>query len=264
MQGYVQPIADLFGANMNAGFYHTAAIARTGLTIRLDIVAMGALVKDEQKVYTANAPTGFTLQGGAKTFQTATVFGDKGTKVTDLVTGFSYRGSDGVIKASILPLAAPQLTIGDIFGTQATVRFLTTPELSNGKFPKVTLFGIGARHSISQYLPVAPLDISAGVFYNTFKVGDLIDFSSVSFGAQASKTFLILGLYGGVAWEKSTMTLSYKPSNSLFPPVSLDLSGENTIRFTVGAALELGFLHIFADANFGSVTNFSGGIGLGI
>jgi hypothetical protein len=44
--------------------------------------------------------------------------------------------------------------------------------------------------------------------------------------------------------------------------VSID--GANSFRFTLGAGLSLGVFHLFADANFGSVTQFSGGIGFGI
>ncbi|MBI4535362.1 MAG: hypothetical protein HY708_03725, partial [Ignavibacteriae bacterium] len=33
-KGYIQPIGDLFGANMNAGYYHSAAIPKFGLTFR--------------------------------------------------------------------------------------------------------------------------------------------------------------------------------------------------------------------------------------
>jgi len=259
VKGYIQPIADLFGANMNAGYYHSAAIPVAGFHLGIDIVGMGALVSDDQKTYAANAPVGFN----PATFQTATVFGGKGTVATDASTGFTYRGSDGIINASIFPLAVPQVSIGYFYGTVVTARFITTPSFSNDKFPKTTLWALGARHGISQYLPGAPLDIAAGVFYSSFTVGDIIDFTGLSIGAQASKSFAVLNLYGGVAWEKSTMNLKYTPSNSATPAVNIDLDGDNAFRITVGAGLALGFFNIFADANIGSITNFSGGIGLG-
>ena len=45
--------------------------------------------------------------------------------------------------------------------------------------------------------------------------------------------------------------------------VDITLTGANNFRFTVGVGLSLGILKIFADANFGSVTNYSAGIGFG-
>ncbi len=260
-RGYIQPFADLFGANMNSGFYHSAAIPNSGIHISLDIVAMGSLVGDKQKSYTAKTPDGFT----PSTFETATVFGGPGTLVKNSTdTIFQYKGSDGIINTSIFPSAVPQLSIGYFYGTMAIVRFIKTPTLGKNQIPEVTLFGIGAQHSVSRYLRKIPIDLSAGVYYSSFKVGDIMDFTGLSIGAQASKSFAIATLYGGMAWEKTSMTLEYRTTDPLAEPlVKQDLDGENTFRFTLGAGLKFGFLSIFADANFGSITVFSAGIGFG-
>lgn len=262
VQGYIKPIADLFGTNINAGFYHSAAIPVVGLHLEVALIGMGAVVGDDQKTYLANAPSGFDPQ----TFTTATIFGGKGVTVTDAATGFQYRGSDGILNATLFPLAVPQLSIGYFYGTEGVIRFITTPSLSNDKFPETTLFGIGARHSISQYIPLAPIDIAAGVFYNSFTVGDLIDFTSIAVSAQASKSFAIVTLYGGLQWENSTMNLKFTSSdpNATAPLVDLDFDGDNSFRVTIGSQLSLGFIKLFADANFGSILNFSGGVGIGI
>ena len=257
VKGYIQPIGDLFGANLNAGFFRGASIGTAGFHIRLDIIGMASMVGDKQKTYTANAPPGFN----PATFQTATIFGGTGAIVTDQTTTLTYRGSDGVFNTSFFPTVAPQLTVGDIFGTRAAVRFVATPEI--GGLPKATLWGIGAQHSVSQYLPSVPVDIAAHVFYSKFTFGDLIDVSALSIGADASKSFSILTVYGGLAWEKSTMKVSYPSTGANPASISVDLDGANAFRFLVGLDIGLGFFHLFGDANFGSVTNFSAGIGFG-
>jgi len=260
VQGYVQPVADLFGANMHSGYYHTAAILKSGFHLSLDFVGMAAMVSDDQKSYEAPAPPGFTP---AK-FQTATIFGEKGTLITDAATSLSYRGSDGVFNTKVFPLAVPQLSIGYVYGTEAIVRFITIPKLGEEDVPNITLWGIGARHSISQYIPDSPVDLAAGFFYNSFKAGDVIKFDGLSFGAQASKSFSILTLYTGLAWEKSSLNLAYTSTDPMTPlGVDISLDGANKFRFTGGLCLSLGFLKLFADANLGSVTCFSGGIGFG-
>ena len=257
VKGYIQPIGDLFGANLNAGFFRGAAIGKAGFHIRLDIVGMAAMVGDKQKTYSAPSPAGFT----PASFETATIFGGTGATVTDQNTLLTYRGSDGLFNTSFFPTAAPQLTIGDFFGTRAAVRFIATPEL--GGLPKATLWGIGAQHSVSQYLPEFPLDIAGHVFYSKFTFGDLINVSALSIGADASKSFSILTVYGGLAWEKSTMTIGYTSTGANPTAISVDLDGANAFRFMVGLDIGLGFFHLFGDANFGSVTNFSAGIGFG-
>ena len=262
VKGYMQPMADFFGANLGAGYYHSAAISTMGFHISIEIIGMGSLVKDENKTYTAKAPQGFN----PATFKTATIFGDKGTEVTDQRTGLKYKGSGGIINTSIFPFAGPQITIGSVAGTEAIIRYLPVPtkSISKDAVPDATLFGGGVRHSISQYLPVAPLDLAVGVFYTRLSLGDILDLKTISAGAQASKSFSVLTLYGGLAWEKSTMSLEYTSSDPTAPPaVSIDLDGANSFRGTVGVQLTLAVLRLFVDANVGSVTNFAGGIGLG-
>jgi hypothetical protein len=257
VKGYIQPFGDLFGANLNAGLFRGADIAGTGFHLKLEIVGIASMVSDAQKSYTANAPLGFN----PATFQTSTLFGGPGTVVTDAGTGLTYRGSDGIFNTAYFPDATVQLTLGNLYGTRVAIRFIATPEMS--KLPKATQWGIGAQHSISQYLPMIPLDVAGHVFYNKFTFGDLIDLSGYSIGVDASKSFSILTLYGGLSVEKSTMTLTYLPTNAAVPAVSIDLDGSNKFRATAGVSLNLFIFSIFADANFGSVTNFAAGIGFG-
>ena len=60
VKGYIQPLQDMFGANLNSGFYHSAQIPTTGFHFGFEIIGMGSIVGDAQKTYTANAPPGFT------------------------------------------------------------------------------------------------------------------------------------------------------------------------------------------------------------
>jgi len=258
VKGYIQPMADMFGANMNAGMFHSAEIGRSGFHLSFEIVGMGAMVGDNQKTYTVSSPAGFN----PPTFQTATIFGGKGGLVTDAGTGFTYRGSDGFINTTLFPLAAPQLTIGDLFGTRAVVRFLPAPAFGD-QYPKSSLWGIGVQHSISQYLTFLPIPVAAHYFYNKYSAGDLVNCSGTSIGLDASKKFSVLSVYGGIAWEKSSMELKYTPVSTQVLPVDITMDGANNFRATIGIGLHLGFFSVFGDANFGTITNISAGIGFG-
>lgn len=261
VKGYIQPVADMFGANMNAGFYQSAAVPKTGFVFAFDLIGMASLVGDAQKTYTAKAPPGFT----PGEFKTATIFGGKGTEISHAIqTALKYKGSDGIFNTSLFPLFAPQITIGSVFGTVAIVRYMALPKIGDDKVPTISLLGIGVRHSISQYLGDIPLDLAAGVYYSRFSAGDLITYNGLSIGAHASKTLSVLTLYGGVAFEKSSLNLKYTSTDPLVPAsVDISLDGANKFRATAGLKIQLAFFKIFADANLGSVTNFSGGIGFG-
>ena len=241
---------------------NTAEVGDLGFHLRVSVVGMGTLIGDAEKTYEALPPAPFPQTP----VQTATVFGNTGTTVNG-PGGLQYQFQNGQVKASIIPFAAPQLTIGNIFGTEAILRYAPIPEI--GDFPKVTLFGIGARHSISRYLPGSPVDLSAGLFYQSLTVGDIIDANTFNFGAQASKSFSIATLYGGLQYESSSMKVTYtytgppipgQPSN---PTIALDFNGENKFRGTVGLGLNLVILHLNADISVGKVTAVSAGIGFG-
>ncbi len=260
VKGYVQPFADLFSADMNSGHYYYANIPRAGLTLRLEIIPMAAMVGDDQKQYDLPLPWGGTGKA-------PTIFGDPNSVTFTNPSGGSLLATGGLLKASVMPFIVPQLRVGSILGTEATVRWMSTGAFSNETFPTTTLFGFGIRHSISQWFDVLPLDVAAGYFYNHLNTEGLIDFGSSAFGIQVGKSFGIAGVYGGLQYESSTMKLTYTytdPFTSQSQSVAVDLETANSVRFTVGGALSFGFMSIFADANFSSVTNFSGGVAFGI
>jgi hypothetical protein len=260
VKGYLQPWVTSYGADLNSGFYHTADIGDLGLTIRLDIIGMGAFVGDKQKKYKATNPFDGTE------VETATIFGERGAIVSpdSLVM---YQFQNGQVKTSFIPFAVPQLTIGDLYGTQGVIRFITLPEMNN--VPKVSLFGIGARHSVSRYLPPIPVNLSAGLFYQSLKIGEIFEASTFTIGAQVSKSFAVLTLYGGLQYESISMDLNYTYQGTVpgytppSPKVSLNIEGKNQFRGTAGFNINLLAFNIFADINIGSSIAASGGIGFG-
>jgi hypothetical protein len=262
VRGYIQPMVDLFGANLNSGFFAGPAAPQGKLSFGLSIIAMASQVGDDQKTYTAETPAGWT----PATFQTATIFGSTGTTVQNQTnSALQYRGSDGLINTSLFPLAVPQLAIG-MGGTQGVIRYVSTPSFgSNDEFPKTTLFAAGLRHNVGKYLGVLPIDLGVGAMYSSFTVGDLVKVTGLTVGAQVSKTFAVLTLYGGLAWEQSSTNLTYTSTDpTVSGTVDIDLDGANTFRTTAGMALKLAIVRLFADINVGSVTNFSGGLSFGL
>ncbi len=258
IKGYIQPLADLYGADINSGFFRSAAISTAGFQFNVDFVGTGAIVSDDNKLFSARLPEGFS----ESTADMPTILGPRATLITD-GSGAQYKGSDGMVDASLFSYGFGQITLGGFQGTEVFGRFLASPELASKKFPKTTLFGGGIRHSVSQYLVNPPLDVAVGIAYNKLSIGDILDVTGVIVGAQGSRTWDVFTFYGGAAWEKSTLNLDYTSTGSTPSPVSIELDGKNTFRVTAGGLLKVGVFKIFADANIGSVVNFSGGIGFG-
>ncbi len=256
--GFMQPLADLLGADINSGFFHSAAIPAAGFHFSLDLIGMGALVSDDDKFFTAELPSGFAETHADQ----PTIVGPEAPLITD-VSGAQYKGSNGMVDASLFSYGVGQITLGSVMGTEAFFRFIATPELGDGKFPKTSLFGVGVRHNISQYLVEPPLDIAVSFAYNTLSAGEIMDIQGILVGAQGSKTWDTFTFYGGAAWEQSTMKLDYVSVGDDPGPVNIELDGRSSFRVTAGGLLQFGFFRLFADVNVGSVTNFSGGIGFG-
>jgi len=260
-KGYLQPLATSFGANLNSGMYHSASIGEMGFSCRFDIVGMATSIGSAEKKYNAIAPLPFSQEP----VETATLFGGLGTVVDGPVPGVEYQFQNGQVKTDYILFAAPQLTIGDVYYSQVVIRYVPVPKI--GDFPKTTLFGFGARHNVSHYFPFVPLDVAANIYYQTFKIGDLLNAKSFSFGAEASKSFSVLTLYGGLQYESSSMDVSYEYQGQYGPSmgtkINLSMDGKNNFRFIAGANINLFVLNLFADVNIGSMTMFSGGIGFG-
>ncbi len=262
VKGYLQPLLDGFGANLNSGYMGSASM-KTGLHLRLHIIGMATVVGDKEKTYNATPPQPFSQSE----VETATIFGGRGAIVTG-PGGLQYQFQNGQINTSWIPFVVPQLTFGNVFGTQGVIRFAQVSEREN--VPEISLFGFGVRHSISRYLPHVPVDLAAGLFYQTFSVGDIMEAKTTAFTAQVSKSFQMLTLYGGLQYESSSVDLSYTYTGPLPPGdtsdrnISLSLKGENNLRLSAGFGLSLGVLFLQADVNLGKVTVLSAGLGVGI
>ncbi len=260
VKGYLQPIVNGLGANLNSGIYHQAPISKLGFHLRLKFVGMGTLIGDGEKTYSALPPQPFNQER----VKTATVFGGTGKEVQG-PGGVTYQFQNGQIKTNIFPFALPQLTIGNLFGTQAIIRYVPVPEI--GDFPKVTLFGIGAIHDIGQHFILLPVDIRGGAFYQTFTVGDIMEANTFNLAVFAGKTFFPLTIFGGLQYETSTIDLSYTytgPGTTANSNVSLSLKGENTVRFITGFSINLPVISLQGDISLGKVTVVSAGLSLGI
>ena len=252
VQGYVQPFVNSMGANFNSGLYHSAAITELGFHVQFQIVAMGTLIGDAEKTYETLSPYDSTP------VTTATLFGDQGAIVNG-PGGATYQFPFGQVRTNIVPFTVPQLTIGNVLGTQVIVRYIPLPEIQ--EFPKTTHFGIGIRHSINQYLPSTPVDIAAGVFYQKLTIGEIMEANAFNIGTQVSKSFSLATLYGGLQYETSSLSLNYTSKTN--SQVHLDVDGENKFRATAGVGLNLVILDLNADINVSKVTVVSAGLSFG-
>ncbi|MCF7793088.1 MAG: hypothetical protein K9N09_07860 [Candidatus Cloacimonetes bacterium] len=176
---------------------------------------------------------------------------------------------------SMLPLGAPQLSIGTIYGTKAAFRFV--PSLDIEDLGKFDYFGFGVQHNPKAWLKVPiPIDLCFSYFTQTMKLGDIVEANATAFGLNVSKTFgasfLSVTPYAGYMLESSNMKFKYSYELGTDPisgtpldpmEIKFDIDGKNKSRLTLGTTFRLGVFNINADYNIGKYNSFTAGFALG-
>jgi hypothetical protein len=260
-EGYLKPLQEAFGQALCSNLYSTAAIPKQGFTARLEVKAMSVFFGDGDKTFTTTTGGDFTP---VQTVEVPTVVGSEKSVAVSGDGGTEYVFPGGFDLTS-LTVGVPQLTVGGIMGSELAVRYVAF-DTGDAEIGDVSLFGIGARHSISQYLVEFPVDIAAGIFYQTFKLGsDLIDAKAFTIGAQASRTFGPLIAYGGLSYDSFSMDAKYTDKTGpQDEEVDLSLDTEHTLHLNAGAALSLGgIVHLNLGADIAGMTGVNAGFGFG-
>lgn len=261
-ESYLSPYANIFGANLNAGWYNTAKPHKLGgFDITFTFNTAWAPVADRTMDLSKlgldatiiGDPVTSTVAGKRTEIRPTlryTESFDPGTGPVD-VTLAEYKIPNGS-GVNMIPLPMGQLGIGLPFGTDVTVRYL--PNLNLGDIGTIGLWGVGGRHSIIQHIPglkhLPVLDISAqGGFtkLNTFaninfgpdklvsSENDLttnpavFDDQKIEFTATAwtinliaSQTLPVITFYQGIGYSNSKVDFGLKGA---YPFVHLETSG---------------------------------------
>ncbi len=313
-RGYVSPIVDGFGADLNAGWYHRVPKGtKFSINFEVGLVAMGAFFSEEHRTFSTSGSFNFDRATADRmippepeivdplrsslidqlidiplsvTISGPTVVGSEDEQIQVEFSGgsvtFQTTGGDtaiglsaardslqvgGLIDFSLLPFAAPQLSVGTVYGTALTVRYLPNIKVTD-EIGKLKYFGVGIQHNPSVWFPRRLVfDVSIGVFHQKLTLGNLFEASATHVGVQASKTFgprlLSFTPYVGLGWETSDMKFTYTFSSedgSVVLPIEFELEGENSTRLTAGASLRLGIININADYNLGNTKTASVGL----
>ncbi len=209
-----------------------------------------------------------------KTYTVNTIGGPQ--SVTVQPDTIQLSGVQGYLEdLSLLPLAAPQLTIGTVYGTALSVRYLPDVEIS-ADLGKFKYFGFGIQHNPSMWIPIPlPIDISVGYFTQTMEVGKIFKSNASTMGLYVSKQFgpsmLSITPYAGFMLESSDITITYDfkledtptAGTTTVLPIEFELEGKNSSRFLVGASIGLGVFKINVDYSLSEYNSVSAGLAFG-
>jgi hypothetical protein len=262
-QAYMEPLRSAFSSGLSDGLFSSADIGQTSPYVRLDLRAMVIMFDDSDREF--DAVTEDYFPGSGSTTAPTVVGSSTGATFTDPGSNTEFEFPGG-LDLSGIALAAPQIVVGGVMGTEGILRFFSADLGSESALGDVSLFGIGARHSLSQYFAALPVSVSAMVFYQNFGMGNgLVDFEQTSFGLQASKRIAFLEPYAGLSVDRANMSSKYQFDNGSGNPttISIDFEERTNQHLTLGTALRFFVVHINGEVNISEQTSYALGISFG-
>ena len=198
-QEYLTPYANIFGADLNAGWYNSAKPHKLGgfdLTVTVN-TAWAPPTARTFDAETLNLSQDATLIPNSEGENISSTIAGK-LNAENPTLQYNVLGPDGVkykvaefelpkgTGVNMIPLPMGQLTIGLPLGTDVSVRYL--PDLPLGEAGTIGLWGVGGRHSIIQHIPALKklpiIDITAQGGYTKLTSSVNIDYDPSKIPAQ--------------------------------------------------------------------------------
>jgi hypothetical protein len=202
------------------------------------------------------------------------------------------------VDMSTLIAAVPQLEIGSFYGTELLLRYIP-PVQFDANVGKFSFWGVGLKHSISQYFPERWFDCAVQGVYQGTSLTNTVGLTQSELDAEAtiwsanihaSKQFGdVFNVFTGFSYESIGLTSTYEyvlPQEvqlalGLLPPppapgmpsvpteeqpgdqepqTSVVRADDTNIKWTIGAAAQFGIVRVFADYSVSGFNIFTGGV----
>lgn len=119
---------------------------------------------------------------------------------------------------SSLFAGVPQIEIGSLYGTELLLRFIPPIQMSE-EIGKFSFYGIGLKHSISQYFDDPSFDMAVQAVYQTTELTNQVGVTNaqlkataemINLNLQASKRFKdLFDVYTGISYDMTTINSQF-------------------------------------------------------
>lgn len=290
-EGYVAPLATLFGSMTNSGWYQSAGVPRgfgfyLGLPINLTQISdedreyEGSIPDNGCILYHQDQPSGTTPCPEKARYTGPTLFGK--TNGPDVKT-HNYNPNSNTFSAETnnltsdgdptlasfnwLPFGMPQVSVS-YFHTELKARYLALPL----DIFSVSLPGFGLQHDFAWAMPNSPVHASLAANWTFLSAewtpgknidGTLtLDGTSAFYGALVGWTWKNwLEVFGEIGYETATietggtLTINDKDTGPQVVKPNMTLEGRNGFRLSLNVAFHLGYDAVFGQnvgANLGN------------
>ncbi len=281
---YFKPYGEMLGTNLNAGWYNSADVHKK-LGFDITLSATYSVAPSSKKTFDVNSLglENFQVAPGSTSISPTIVGQEKNRPtLTPNVIGGSYdefqlpdgSGFNGFLTPMI------QGAIGLPFHTEVMARFM--PEVNMQEYGKMSLWGLGVKHSLKEYIPF----LSHLPVWNVSVMGAYTNFGSQATASYAGSTgnfkvnsdaytarllvganFPLVCFYTGLGYGSSSSsfklngTFDMPGSGPTLDPINFayDVTG---FDFNIGSRLRLGIISIHADYTVGDYQTFTLGLGV--
>jgi len=295
LEAYFSPLGQSFGAGLNNGWYNTAKPHKLGgfdvtLTLNAVHVPSTMLVFDPNDIdnFSSNSTTPTILGAGDGSEITYT---NNGNSIT---FDMPHQGS---LKKSLIPVPMINAGLGLVKETEIDIRYLPTYDfdMGFGGAGSVGLWGIGIKHDLLQWIPVAgdaipiSLSIQAGhtKFNTSFSIENpdpdplssvnqdiSMDVNATTVNLILSKKLLMLTAYAGIGYNSSVTTFNAETESFYFGvdgssiqmniPLEMKFESQNEMRTNIGLRLNLAVIAIQANHTFSKYPVTTVGVGISV
>ena len=285
INAYLAPGVTGFGAGLNTGW--TGAAQPHGvLGFHLRVGAALSRVPSSDRVFSLAAGDLETLTiGNPEIDSSPTVAGDDDVPTYQLRTpsGASINMPEGTGFA-FAPTPVVEAGVGLIRDTEVMLRLV--PPLDVGdEYGQISLFGVGVKHGINQWLPggaLLPVDLSVTTHYTRLDLdadldedrGQSLEWDTGAWAVTAlvGKSLPVLSVFAGVGVETSATEIALKGTYaienaqgiplSVEDPLTVEFDRNTSLRALGGARLRLGFFALYLEGTLANYSSVTAGVGL--
>lgn len=254
---YVQPLADVFTSNINTGVWDWASIDKD-FYVRLKLQGMVSFPSESMMTFEGRTTGNFRPE---QSIVVPSILGERDAIILEGNANSTYIFPGGFDMDRVL-LGTPQITIGGFLNSEVTARFLAFPmgeDLDNVRF-----YGIGARHSISNYFTNSPVDLSVGYMYHHTQADQYLDSDQHLLSAHLGKSGKIFSgqLMLGYQASDSDIHYIYDEGGVNETEVNLNLQNQNPFIMEAGMGAKLG--PVMANASISYSEHIAAALGIGL
>lgn len=254
---YLQPLADLVTSNIHTGVWDWAAISKDKLYVKIKAQGMMSIPIEDMRDFSGTTSGDFTP---VTTVNAPTIIGDESAIIITGDNNNTYVFPGGYDLNELI-LGTPQLTIGGFLNTEISGRFLAIP--FNNNIGDVDLWGLGIRHSLSNYFEDSPIDLSVGYFHHHLHAGNYLNSNQNLYSLMIGKSGPVLSGHISANYQTGLHNVDYMYEDGATQyDVNMDVENSHPWLWEVGAGMKLGPVMINGAVSYSYFPTFALGAGL--